>query len=72
MLWAVVRGSFTSRLLEIRFFTEVMPLALKGREEVNHKVPLLGETVSVSLAEMTAGLALPQPGFKGVTMEIWE
>lgn len=60
--WAAMQDSFTSRLSEIRHITELMPLAPKGREEVNHNIPLLGESVETSLAEITAG----QPGFKGM------
>lgn len=63
-----VQESFKSRLLEIRHITEVLSLAPKGREAVNLSVILLNEPVEVSLAEMTAG----QPGFKGMTVEIWE
>ncbi|OPJ75841.1 hypothetical protein AV530_011989 [Patagioenas fasciata monilis] len=40
--WAAMQDSFTSRLSEIRHITELMPLAPKGREEVNHNIPLLG------------------------------
>ncbi|CAN0153803.1 unnamed protein product, partial [Bubo scandiacus] len=47
--WAAVQGSFTSRLLEIRHITEVMPLAPKGREEVNRNIPLLDESVGRAL-----------------------
>lgn len=46
----------------------VMLLAPKGREEANCNIALLDEAVRVSLAEMTAG----QPGFKDMTVEIWE
>jgi len=60
-----MQDSLTSRLLEIRHISKVMPLAPKGREEVNCNIPLLDESVGVSLAEMTAG----QPGFKGMTVE---
>lgn len=63
-----MQDSFTSRLLEIRHIIEVMPVAPKGREEVNRNIPLLDESVGVSLAEMTAG----QLGFKGMTVEVWE
>lgn len=59
---AAVQDSFTSTLSEIGHITELMPLAPKGREEVNHNIPLLGESVEASLAEMTAG----QPGLKGM------
>lgn len=52
----------------IRHITGVLSLALQGREEANLGVTLLKESAGVSLAEMTAG----QPGFKGMTVEIWE
>lgn len=48
--------------------TEVMLLGPKGREEVNRNISLWDESVGLSLAEMTGG----QPGFRGMTVEVWE